>query len=43
MGKNVKKIVGRAVILAAVVSTNTGCSRNEDAEFGISDTGHRTA
>ena len=25
------------------VSVITGCSQNEDAEFGISDTGHRVA
>ena len=32
MGKNVKKIVGMAVILAAVVSTSTGCSQDTDAD-----------
>lgn len=43
MGKNMKKIAAIVIIFMTVVSAITGCSQNEDAEFGISDTGHRTA
>ena len=43
MGKNMKKIAAIVIIFMTVVSAITSCSQNEDAEFGISDTGHRVA
>ena len=43
MGKNMKKIAAIVIIFMTVVSAITGCSQNEDAEFGISDIGHRAA
>ena len=43
MGNSFKKIDAIVIIFMTLVSAITGCSQNEDAEFGISDTGHRAA